>query len=246
MRRTLSLVTCAVVSMALPATVAAQTTYHLHNDTSAISSANKQLKTNDPDAASVAVPSANLKNATPNTSYIVKAFETQSGVPGTAGTILANSVVSFAIWMRKTANWGTLHPAAALFLNNSVPASGLLCSAGGASAPALTTTLTKYTMTCTLPTAKALTAADRFYLEVSTFVAVSPGNHNTFVEVQIEGVLNGNHDSTVAIPTVIPIPAITGITPASAAVTAAVTIAGTNFGRRRGPAPSRSTERPRR
>jgi hypothetical protein len=44
-------------------------------------------------------------------------WDTQSGVPNQAGVILQGSLVSFTLWMRKSAKWGTVFPRAELFIH---------------------------------------------------------------------------------------------------------------------------------
>ena len=46
-------------------------------------------------------------------------FETQVGVPNIAGTIPTGSVVTFSLWVQKSANFGTIYPRAKLTLNTA-------------------------------------------------------------------------------------------------------------------------------
>jgi hypothetical protein len=198
-------------------------TYHLHRDSNVF-----LLKTAGPDTASVAVQSANLKNQ-PVAEYLIKSFDTQSGVPGIAGVIPAGSTVSFDLWMKKTASQGTMFPRAKLFVNSSAGTS--ICVVTGTTA--LTTTLTKYTLTGTVSSNVTMTASDRFNLWVGVNLTVSPGTNN-MAELDIEGTLSGNFDSLITVPLPLPPPSITNLSPTSGPVGTSVTITGTNFGATQG------------
>jgi Bacterial Ig domain/IPT/TIG domain len=205
-------------------TVHAQTaTYHLHRDSTVF-----LLKTAGPDTASVAVQSVNLKNQ-PTGEYLIKTFDTQSGVPGTAGVIPAGSTVTFALWMKKTASQGTMFPRAKLFLNSTSGTS--ICVVTGATA--LSATLTKYTLTGTVSSNVTMTATDRFTLWVGVNLTASPGANN-MAELDIEGTLNGNFDSLITVPLPVTPPSITNLSPNSGPVGTPVTITGTNFGSTQG------------
>src|SRR5262245_52608997 len=90
-------------------------TYHLHKDASSTTGL-FQLKSTGPDAAAFAITSSNLKNQ-PVGEYLIKAFDTQSGVPNKAGVIPAGSTISFTLWIRKTSTSGVMYPRAKLFVN---------------------------------------------------------------------------------------------------------------------------------
>lgn len=206
-------------------------TYRLHNEASAINAA-RQLKIANPDVAAVVRRSTDLKGSSANWFLPLEYFETQTGVPGVGGTIPAGSVVTFSIWLRKTTAEGTFHPTATVHFNQywgSVPG---LCGAGVGPVsplPKLTTTFTKYTFTCTLDTARTMSAADRFFVQVGAWVEAAPAHKSVQIELGLEGTLNGNYDSTVAVP--LPMaPVITGIAPLSGPVGQTVTIDGANFG----------------
>lgn len=189
-------------ALSLSATAFAQTVYHLHAEASATSGA-KQLQVAGPDTAYVTLQSADYKNITAPASATIASFDTQAGVPNSAGTISSGAAVSFSVWMRKTANWGTFYPQASLYLNNT-PFSGgtLICSATGATA--LTTTFVKYTWNCTAASQLTMVASDRWFLAVGLSMTAGPGNKSVRVEVRIEGTLNGNYDSTVTSPPIVP------------------------------------------
>ena len=130
--------------LALSVSASSQTvTYHLHKEASAITSSFDKLLIAGPDAGSTAL-TATLTNKAVG-EYVVKEFETQSGVPNSPGVIPSGSTLSFSLWMRKTANVGTVFPRAKVRLNNATGT--LLCTATGTTA--LTTTVTTQTISCT-------------------------------------------------------------------------------------------------
>lgn len=119
------------------------TTYHLHQEASTTAGL-FQLKTAATDAATSSVSSVNLKNKNAG-EYIIKAFDTQAGIPSTSGVVPSGSTVSFSLWMSRTSTSGAMVPRAKLILNSATGTA--FCIATGTNA--LTTTLTKYTFTCT-------------------------------------------------------------------------------------------------
>ncbi|HET7699053.1 MAG TPA: IPT/TIG domain-containing protein [Vicinamibacterales bacterium] len=213
----------------------ATVTYRLHNEASTINAA-KQLKAAPPDVAAVVRRSPDLKGSSSNWFLVLDYFETQAGVPNLSGTIPANSVVTFSVWLRKTTVEGIFHPTAVLHFNQYWgPVLGL-CGAGqgpDTTLPKLTTTFTRYTFSCTIPTDRAMASSDRFYAEIGAWVDSAPARKSVQVELGIEGVLNGNYDSTIVVP--LPVaPAISAIAPASGPAGQAVTIDGQNFGASQG------------
>ena len=155
--------------------------------------------------------SSNLKSQ-PVGEYLIKAFDTQSGVPNKSGVIPAGSTVTFTLWMKKTSASGVIYPRAKLLLNS---ASGtLICTTTGSTA--LTTTLTKYTLSATSSATVSMTTADRFYLWVGVNVTTAPTS-NTNGEVDIEGTLNGNYDSQIVVPLPTNPPSVSITSPANGA-----------------------------
>lgn len=206
----------------------AQTTYHLHNETSTTSAA-KQLRTAGPDASTVAIQTANLRS-TATGEKAIQDFDTQAGIPGMAGTLPSGSTLTFQLWMRKTANVGTLFPRARVYLDN---ASGtVFCTATGTTG--LTTTLTKYTISCNTSTAIIMTTSSRLYLRVAANMTAGSTSTNFAAELDIEGTLNASADSQFSIPSVVPTPAISGLSPNSGSTGAPVTVTGSNFGATQG------------
>ena len=200
-------------------------TYHLHAENSA---GVYQLKTAGPDAPSSVLKSINLKNAA-NGNYLIAPFVTLSGEPNASGIIPAGSVVSVSLWLRKSSSQGVMFPRVTVNLNTSTGASVCVLT----SSTPLTTTLTKYTLTGTAPTNISMSATDRFYLWVGiTLTAKSTQNNQA--ELNIEGTLNGNHDSLLTVPLPVSPPTISSLSPNAGAVGTSVTIAGTNFGATQG------------
>ena len=197
-------------------------TYHLHKEASTITATSDMLLTAGPDGTSLALTTTLTSKAVGE--YLIKEFETQTGVPNTAGVIPSGSTLTFNLFMRKTANTGTVFPRAKIRLNN---ASGtLLCTATGTTA--LTTTVKKQTISCTTTADTPMTAADRFYLWAGVnLTATSATAFNG--ELDIEGTLNGNFDSTVVLPLGTAAPTLSSLTPNTGAVSTSVVIAGTNF-----------------
>jgi YD repeat-containing protein len=186
------------------------------------------LKTANPDAASLAIQTVNLKNKATG-EYLIKAFDTQSGVPNASGIIASGSTITFSVWMKATGTSGSMVPRVKLNLNSATGTS--LCVVTGTTA--LTTTLTKYTLVGTVPANVTLTTSDRFYIWVGVNLTASP-TANNFAELDVEGTLNGNFDSSVVIPVPPPSPSITSLTPNSGTVGSSVTVAGNNFGATQG------------
>jgi Carboxypeptidase regulatory-like domain/IPT/TIG domain len=195
-------------------------TYHLHNEASGT---RLQLKTANPDAASVSIQSTNLKNSA-NGEYLIREFDTLSGVPNVSGIISSGATVSVDVWMKKTASAGTMFPRVKINLNSS----------GGASLGVITgttqlsTTLTKYTLTGTVPANVSMTTSDRFYLWVGVNLTAATSVNNRG-ELDIEGTVNGNYDSLMTVPLPTPAPSISNLSPNNGPVGTSVTITGTNF-----------------
>jgi hypothetical protein len=202
--------------------VAQTATYHLHKEASAITAADDKLLTAGPDGTSVALTTTLTSKAAGE--YLIKEFETQTGDPNTAGVIPSGSVLAFNVFMRKTANTGTVFPRAKIRLNNAT--GSLFCTATGATA--LSTTVTKQAISCTTTANIAMAATDRFYLWVGVNLTVTSTTAFNG-ELDIEGTLNGNFDSTVVLPLGSPAPTITSLTPNTGAVKTSVVIGGTNF-----------------
>jgi YD repeat-containing protein len=227
-RATVITVTTLLVSVIGQLAWAQTSTYHLHKEVSATNSAWDQLKTAGPDATATALASADMKNGSP-AEFVSKRFDTQAGVPNTGGIIGSGTSVSFAIFMSKSANFGTMFPRFKVFLNNE--SGTLLCTATGGTA--LTTTVTKYTLSCTTSAAITMSTTDHFFLWAGVNLTVGPGNHSVTASVSVEGTLNGNYDSTVTAP--LPqAPSVTSVTPNRGPKSTVVHIVGTNFGATQG------------
>jgi hypothetical protein len=202
--------------------VAQTATYHLHKEASAITAADDKLLTAGPDATSLAITTTLTSKAVGE--YLIKEFETQTGDPNTTGVIPSGSTLTFNLFMRKTANTGTVFPRAKIRLNNATGT--LLCTATGTTA--LSTTVTKQAISCTTTANITMAATDRFYLWVGVnLTATSATAFNG--ELDIEGTLNGSFDSNIVLPLATAAPSIASLTPSTGAVKTSVVIAGTNF-----------------
>jgi len=117
-----------IVGMLSAATGEAQVaTWHLHNEASTTSGF-KQLKSAGPDVAQATLQTAALQGVGTGEKQIAQ-FDTASGVPNTAGKIPTGATVSAVVWLRKTANFGTMFPRIKVYLNSSGGSS--ICTATG-------------------------------------------------------------------------------------------------------------------
>ena len=161
----------------------------------------------------------------------------RSVAPSQAGTIPPGATVTFSVWLKKSANWGTIYPYFKLWTyDNGDPFTGSLvpmCSVTGSSPGAISTTLSKFTLSCATSGAIVMTATRAYRLDVGAHIATGPGNHNVTVQIYFEGSLNGNFDSTVSIPNPLS-PVITGLAPEMGYPGTPVTVAGLRFGATQG------------
>ena len=155
--------------------------------------ADDPLRTTGPDSAMTTVQSGNIGNSPGE--ILVKAFATDSGVPGVTGSIPSGSPINVTVYMRKTTSKGILYPRVRARLNGDTGT--LLCQA--TSTTALSSSVTAYTLSCTTG-AVSVTSSDRIYLWVGVNVTTAPGG-NTKGELSIEST-NGSTDSlmTVRLP----------------------------------------------
>jgi hypothetical protein len=212
-----------VTSAALAPAAFGQVVYHLHNEASTTTNF-RQLNTAGPDVAQAVLQTAALQNVATGEKQIAQ-FDTATGIPGTAGRIPSGATINATVWMRKTANFGTMFPRVKVRLNSSAGTS--LCTATGTTA--LTTILTSYTLTCTTTANVTLTATDRLYVWAGVNLTVGSNGGAFRGELGLEGTLNGTADSFVSVPTALPAPAITAINPPAGPIGTVVTITGNNF-----------------
>lgn len=197
--------------------------YHLHAEASTTSGF-KQLKGAGPDAAQSILQTGALQGAATGEKQIAQS-DTAVGVPNTAGKIPTGATVGAVVWMRKTADLGTMFPRIKVRLNSSAGTS--LCTATGTTA--LTTTLTAYTLNCTTTANITLTASTRLYVWAGVNLTVGSSSGAFRGELGLEGTLNGVADTRVDVPTALPAPSISTLTPNAGPVGQVVTIAGDNF-----------------
>jgi hypothetical protein len=167
-----------------------EVTYHLHKEASDINRL-LRLRAATPDSAASTLQSGNIGNSTGEVA--IKAFATDPGVPGAAGSIPNGTSITFVLYLRKTTANGVIYPRVRARLNSETGA--LLCQATGTTP--LTSAVTRYALSCTTG-AMTLTSSDRIYLSVGVNVTTTPGG-NTRGELSIEGT-NGGTDSLVTVP----------------------------------------------
>jgi hypothetical protein len=119
--------------------------------------------------------------------YLIQAFDTAAGVPGSSNTWPAGLAGTFTVWMAQTAGaTGTLFPEVMLFLNSQ---SGTpICSVTGSTA--LTATNTQYSLSCAPAADVTLAPTDQYYLWVgvhSTAAASSSEKAQVGVGIQVRG-----------------------------------------------------------
>ncbi len=197
-------------------TSAQTTTYHLHNGDSGDSCC-RSMTTSGPTPTGTALQTIDLKNATSGASPW--AFQTPSAT-GLGGTIPSGSVVSFSIWMRKTAAWGVIRPQATLQLNGTTQ----ICSAVGGGEIVQSPSAPLTFQCASLAASNPQATTDKLRLWVGYSFSTLPGNHSVKVELDFDG----STDSRVTVPNPAP-PQITSVNPASGPGNWTVTISGTNF-----------------
>jgi hypothetical protein len=163
--------------------------YHLHKEASDINRL-LRIRAAPPDSPATTVQSGNVGNATGE--IAIKAFATDSGIPGVAGSIPSGTPITFTLYMRKTTGNGVIYPRVRARLNSD--SGTLLCQTTGTTP--LTAAVTRYTLSCTTG-ATTMTSTDRIYLWVGVNVTTAPGG-NTRGELSIEGT-NGATDSVVTV-----------------------------------------------
>lgn len=199
----------------------AQTTYHLHKDTSStpgVHTLSTSTETNS--AALYSGPSVVAGD------YLSAGFVTAAGVPGVAGYIPAGTTITFSLWMRETKPVAGVYPKADLYLDN--PAGAFICEANGSptnGSRSLTQTATQYTLSCQVLSTVDIATSDVFYLSVG---GTQYGNGIPSLAVEIDS--DGGTDSTVTLQQLASAgPALTSVTPSTGAVGASVTISGSGF-----------------
>jgi hypothetical protein len=192
---------CAVTS------AAAQTsyTYHLH-DEQTISYDGRDLRTEGPDRPTAVLATA-VNTTMVGTTTTMRIFQLPSNEPALGAAMPANSTVTFTLWMRISEARGVVYPAAAT--TNMYPG-GWTGSTGpyrhycSAWLPTpLTTTLTPYTFSCSIPAAVPIDPTDRFTLWVAfvtqSFTPAKGKRGGMAVELAIEGVASGATDSRLVL-----------------------------------------------
>ena len=214
---------CALLLMIAGPTQAQITTYYLHRENSTVVSTNMQLKTAGPDASSLTLQSANLKNVAPG-EYPIKSFETQANVPNVAGVIPAGSSFLLRLYMDKTADSGAMNTLVKVYKNST--AGTLMCTGSGF---ALTTTRGLHTFLCVVSSNVTFTATDRYFVSIGVNVTTAPTVNNK-AELSIEQIW----DSRISVNLPTAQPNISNLSPNSGSIGTPVTITGSNFGATQG------------
>jgi hypothetical protein len=197
--------------------------HHLHIEPSLTPGLYK-LDSAGPDITSQIMQTINLKSQ-PLGEYVINAFDTQSPILAKAGYIPSGATTTFTLWMRNNGTAGTIFPRVKLNLNG--PSGTSICTATGTTA--LTSTLTKYTLTCVAGANITTTPTDRYYLWVGVNLTAGSTSKNFGGELDVEGTLNGNYDSQILAP--LPLsPTIYALSPNLGPTGTSVTISGANFG----------------
>jgi hypothetical protein len=222
---------CVLLASAFEKDAAGQsTTYHFHAEQVSPYSV-PTLRTANPDAASTFIETQNYRKV--SSGFLDTGRMFRSVAPSPAGTIPSNATVTFSVWLKKSANSGTIYPYfKAWTYDNGNPLTGnlvSLCSVTGTSPGSISTTLKKFTLSCATSSAIVMTASRAYRLDVGAYVATGPGNQNVTVQIYFEGTLNGNYDSTVSIPNPLS-PSITGLSPTVGNTGTSVTVTGLRFG----------------
>ena len=221
-RTLLAIVVC--MGMLAANAQAQTTTYRLHSELGP--GGVRLLKVDGPDASIATVQSADMKGLAAGGGMLVSGFATAPF--NRTGSLAGGIPITFTLWLRKTANVGTIFArawAGAFWGTNS---GGYWCSGNS---PALTTTLTLFTFTCSFPGHLFNQPNTRIVLEVDA-ITNKKLPKSVRAELAFEGIAGGNYDSRVTVP--IPPTNITSVTPTSGAVGTQITIAGTNFGATQG------------
>lgn len=199
--------------------------YHLHNATGSAPGTNL-LSLDAAAPPSAFLQSPNLKGQGPGFINIY-VFTTALG---SVGVIPPGATVTFSFWMNETTAVSGLFPSPTLAYLTAGGIIGGICSP--TSPTALTTTLTEFQFSCTVPNAVPLDSGNDFWL----YVEVSwTSNIKQSVQVQVyfDGTPNGNYDSQVTIPEVLT-PVIGSLSPNPGTPGTAVTIDGSSFGATQG------------
>jgi hypothetical protein len=194
-------------SVAGVTSAAAQTSYvyHLH-DEQTISYDGRDLRAEGPDRGSTALATA-VTQTMVGTTTTMRIFQLPPGEPAVGPTMPAGSTVTFTLWMRITEARGVVFPAAAA--TNMYPggwsgSTGPYQSYCSTWTPTpLTTALTPYTFSCTIPAAVPIDPTDRFTLWVAfatqSYTPAKGKRGGMSVELAIEGALLGATDSRLVL-----------------------------------------------
>lgn len=206
-----------------------QSLYHLHEEGGWLSGTDL-LSTAAPDAASTSVQSPDLNGLANGATTSVESFTTQPVVPG---YIPGNTNVTFSLWLKESASIPGLYPDIAFGYAQSSGNVFQLCSIMGTTA--LSTTPTQMQVSCSLGSNGVMfDTTMRPYVSVSvTNSSGAPLTQDVTADLEIEGTINGDYDSTVTIPEIL-FPFISSLSPATGSEGTTVTINGGEFGSSQG------------
>lgn len=153
---------------------------------------------------------------------------TDPNVPGAAGVISSGSTVTFSAWLKLVNGTSTVNPHADLYVGHIGIGKELICSANDTT-HTISSSLTKYTFSCTAPYSVFVGTGDKFKLNLGGNIATT-GNGS--LSIWYEGTLNGNYDTTFTAPAITSTatPNLKIVSPASATAGTSLTLTGRNFG----------------
>lgn len=199
-----------------PGTATAQTTtWHFHAEASELEPTYRQLTEAGPDAAATTIQSVNLRKLSARQNVQIATFQSQFDA-ATVGVLPAGSVVTFTLWMRATAAEGVQHPFIEVSRTWADTPKMVFCRAGAPltpTPPPLTTTFTPYTLSCTTTQEISFESWDRLVVRVYAYIATVSTKH-VYAELNVEGLVNGQYDSRMTLPTLTPPASIASIAPA--------------------------------
>jgi YD repeat-containing protein len=207
-----------------------QPIYHFHNGTgSQFNTGGLLLSSAAPSGANTIAQSANL-NGNSSGQADIQTFSTVYGVPGEM-----QNADTFTVWMNETSSVAGLYPKLTLYAFNSINYKDYniaqfsqICSV--TSSTALTTTLTKYTLSCTPSGGVCCDAVSSFMVDVSvSWTGGKAIKSNVEAQLYYEGTLNGTNDSSVTIPEILQ-PYIYSFSPTAGPQGTVVTVSGSGFG----------------
>lgn len=191
---------------------AQNTTWHFHAEASELEPTYRQMTEAGPDATATTIQSVNLRKLSARQNVQIATFQSQFDA-STIGVLPAGSVVTFTLWMRATAAEGVQYPFIEVSRTWADTPKMVFCRAGAPLSPTpppLTTTFTAYALSCTTTQDVSFESWDRLVVWVYAYIATVSTRH-VYAELNVEGLLNGQYDSRMTLPTISPLGSITSI-----------------------------------